>query len=80
MYTLNIKNWFHTPNLPRPSRWHDFIAYVNDRIHDKHFWAMLGVTALVTLFVATFVLLTVWSIRHPEMNRSISESAPYMFN
>jgi len=80
MYTLNIKNWFHTPNLPRFSRWHDFIAYVNDRIHDRQFWAKFGVMALVTFFVAMFVALFVWSIKHPELNRSITESVPYMFN
>ena len=80
MYTLHIKNWFHTPNSPQHSRWHDFIAYINDRIHNRHFWGVLGIAALILMFVTMFVGLVIWSAMHPELNRSITESAPYMFN
>jgi hypothetical protein len=54
--------------------WHEFTTRVNQLLHDKFFWAMVGLAALIALFVGTFV----WAIMHPELNRGAYESPPYM--
>ena len=74
MYTLQIKNWFGRIHLPQMPALHEFTARVNQLLHDKFFWAMVGVAALIALFVGMFV----WAIVHPELNRGVYEYPPYM--
>jgi hypothetical protein len=74
MYTIQMKNWFSRIHMPRLPAWRDFTARVNRIVRDRYFWSMVGLASLIALFVAMFV----WSITHPELNRGIGDSPPYM--
>ena len=76
MYTLHIKNWFNQTRTPRLPGWHNITDRIHHIVNDSRFWPIVGLIVLI----AMLVVVSVWAILHPELNRSIGESPPFIFN